>query len=469
MNTPGSHAAPADPGPPTRGSRPWAWFLLLTGVFYVAHPHSLVASRILLDHQAADQAEQQQADTNAAAVDDGSMRRRVSLLVLVVVAMGSCLRGGDRRLAIQGVMGWSMVAFAALVVVSPLWSATPFLSLRRVISFGFLVIGAVAVACRFCVEDLMLLVVLAASFYLGLGVLAEITAGTFRPGADGYRFAGTLHPNRQGMNCALLIMASLALGSRRPSRWKYWILATVAAGFLVLTGSRTSLASGLVGLGVWWGLTVAPLRLLTNAILGIVCLLPLLLIAASWQGDRVDDAVRSMLLLGRTSGDSGDATLTGRVPLWQECADYAAEHWLLGFGYKSFWSPKRILQVSDNQGWSIMAAHNGYLETVLNVGVVGLALFGVILAAGILRAWRLARSTRGPAAAFAAAVLCWLAANSLLESWIDEPILPAFVALTLLSMLGLMQHPDWMVAGTQEFRTEQVADPKLSAEWALGT
>ncbi|MEQ8836136.1 MAG: O-antigen ligase family protein, partial [Lacipirellulaceae bacterium] len=142
-----------------------------------------------------------------------------------------------------------------------------------------------------------------------------------------------------------------------------------------------------------------------------------------------------------------------RIPLWEECAGQLAERPWLGFGYKSFWTPQRILKISHHQGWSIMQAHNGYLEMALNVGLIGAGLFIAIIVLSIKHALALFAETKSVGAAYAVAVLSWLVLNTLLESWIDEPLLPSFVSLTLIVSLACLEQPLW-----QRNDLKQIAD-----------
>jgi exopolysaccharide production protein ExoQ len=80
-------------------------------------------------------------------------------------------------------------------------------------------------------------------------------------------------------------------------------------------------------------------------------------------------------LLGRND------TLTGRTEIWQ-----VLWHWdlnpLVGTGFESFWLGDRLLQVQDVLPSFLNEAHNGYLETYLNLGFIGVGItFALLLAA----------------------------------------------------------------------------------------
>lgn len=67
-------------------------------------------------------------------------------------------------------------------------------------------------------------------------------------------------------------------------------------------------------------------------------------------------------LLGR------EETLTGRTNIWNALIPYARKRLILGYGFGSFWTTSLRDQIN-------VSAHNGYLETILNLGIAGLLLF----------------------------------------------------------------------------------------------
>jgi exopolysaccharide production protein ExoQ len=71
-----------------------------------------------------------------------------------------------------------------------------------------------------------------------------------------------------------------------------------------------------------------------------------------------------------------DVTLTGRTGIWRAVTDSIAKRPLFGYGYQAFWlglegeSYRVILAVS----WVLAQAQNGFLDVMLEMGVVGLAI-----------------------------------------------------------------------------------------------
>jgi exopolysaccharide production protein ExoQ len=82
-----------------------------------------------------------------------------------------------------------------------------------------------------------------------------------------------------------------------------------------------------------------------------------------------------------------DATLTGRVPLWELVDTKISHHLLLGFGYQAFWTD------GNPQAWAIWSkiqwmaphAHNGYRDILLSFGLSGMALFVLVVVPAIRR------------------------------------------------------------------------------------
>jgi exopolysaccharide production protein ExoQ len=99
-----------------------------------------------------------------------------------------------------------------------------------------------------------------------------------------------------------------------------------------------------------------------------------------------------MEVLGRSSD------LTGRTELWRAVFESIQEKPLLGFGFSGYW--KGACASSDNVqgqiGWAPTYSHDGYLEIMLSLGLVGLLLAIWILATLFKRSWRRADEGDSP-------------------------------------------------------------------------
>jgi exopolysaccharide production protein ExoQ len=89
-----------------------------------------------------------------------------------------------------------------------------------------------------------------------------------------------------------------------------------------------------------------------------------------------DLRVSIVRMLGR------DMTLTGRTAIW-DAVLREDTNFFFGEGYYSFWLGDRTERLSAQYHYELNESHNGYLETYLNGGSIGLFLFvGVLLSAG---------------------------------------------------------------------------------------
>ena len=78
-----------------------------------------------------------------------------------------------------------------------------------------------------------------------------------------------------------------------------------------------------------------------------------------------------------------DSTLTGRSEIWNEVISLTPNP-LIGAGFDSFWLGERLQQMWAKHWWNPTGSHNGYLETYINLGWIGLVLLGLLIVA-ILR------------------------------------------------------------------------------------
>jgi O-antigen ligase len=73
--------------------------------------------------------------------------------------------------------------------------------------------------------------------------------------------------------------------------------------------------------------------------------------------------------------------LTGRTDLWHAILGVNINPWI-GTGFMSFWLGSRLQFLWGMFSFYPQEAHNGYLEIYINLGWIGLAFFGLLLATG---------------------------------------------------------------------------------------
>ena len=75
-----------------------------------------------------------------------------------------------------------------------------------------------------------------------------------------------------------------------------------------------------------------------------------------------------------------ESTLIGRRQLWGELLALDTNP-LFGVGFESFWLGPWVSDLAAKRGFTPNEAHNGYLETYLNLGLIGLLLLLALLVA----------------------------------------------------------------------------------------
>lgn len=406
---------------------PWLLFLFLAVVFFFIYHNFSTAPSGVGFYDAPE-------EMITGAVADGSIARRIALISMAIFAIVTLIRHrGDGRLRIKDSLGWILLGFAAWALVSPIWAEDKALSLTRAVVFGILCMAAVAVVRRFSFREIILWTLFTSGSYLVLGVFTEALFGTFQPFASGYRFAGTLHPNSQGINCALLLLSGVAAADVEKRRRSLFLgCAFVGFVFLVLSGSRTAFASALVTLGVY-GVSVCSRRAKVAAVyaLSIVFCALLLVLGNAFLPD-----LRSAVMLGR--GDSNVDSFNGRTGIWDEIAPYVERHPIVGYGFGGFWTPSHISEISAEEKWGIPNSHSAYLDYLLTLGAIGLMGYVILFLAGIRRAFRLHKLTRNSAFVFWAMLLVFCTMDGFLESAAANPSLPMFLSLVALVSLAVL-------------------------------
>lgn len=79
-----------------------------------------------------------------------------------------------------------------------------------------------------------------------------------------------------------------------------------------------------------------------------------------------------------------ESTIEGRQVLWRELLAMGTNP-LFGAGYESFWLGDRLKKLWEAHWWQPTQAHNGYLETYLNLGLVGLMLLVGLIASTFMK------------------------------------------------------------------------------------
>lgn len=151
------------------------------------------------------------------------------------------------------------------------------------------------------------------------------------------------------------------------------LLLGMAFWLLQMADSSAAIVSAVLGGGVVL-LMQYPFFIRRVKYIGSYCLIALAMIALLYFLPEL-----SKVLLG-SMGE--DITLTGRTDLWADLLLVPINQ-IVGAGYQSFWLGERAEAIWEKYYFHPNQAHNGYLETYLNGGLVGIVLLvTMIIAAG---------------------------------------------------------------------------------------
>lgn len=406
---------------------PWVPILFLTGIFFMTN-HNLFfpihyRERLMLE-----------SSQIAREILEGSLRRRLSFLLLALFGAAHFFLRGKNRLNINGSLGGLVLCYLAWAFLSILWTDNHLLTFRRVLVFGAFSLTAISMAKRYPLNYLILFAFCSSLMLLLTGLCTEIYLHTFKPFDAAYRFAGTCHPNNQGLNCGLLFLSAISLGEASKNRRFYLGAAVIAFIFLVLTKSRASLIGTLFALGAYWSFKSSLPKKGVVVLISSWLLSLLLLIFGKGLLSRIWETI----LLGR--GGLQTYTLSGRIPLWLDLLEHAKQSPLFGYGYHSFWDPPRHIQLFNNIGWVPYHAHSEYLELLLDLGVVGLLLFVSIMALGTRRSLNYYRRSGISGYGFCFSLLLFCLIRGVLEPTIAEPKLFTFLIMWGTAYLAFVKN-----------------------------
>ncbi len=155
------------------------------------------------------------------------------------------------------------------------------------------------------------------------------------------------------------------------------IIAVIAVILLFLSSSKTALGLALLA-PVLAGFTLIIARTfrVSSAIVLVVMVLGFFVCSRLTGFDT--DRIAYML--------TGDSSFTGRTTIWNFAETEIARSPFLGWGYQSFWLVgSDAPSIVDAPGWVKLMpnAHNGYYDTTLELGYVGLALLLIFVIASV--------------------------------------------------------------------------------------
>jgi len=332
--------------------------------------------------------------------------------IVLVILVGSILllvRGRDR--VKLGRMPYPLIAFLVLATASVAWSFYPGSSALGVTAQWVTTIAALPVALLLSWDELLRVLGWVLRLILGLSFLFEFVVSAFirhpifpvwLTPDNPHHVAKLLYWSRdllfsggkiQGIvgNSSLLAMIALLalivfavqLACRTTRFWGwFWLL--VALVTIGITRSAT-IFIGVVAVAIVAAAAIIVRRATSDRsrMFRSTGIIAVVVIAAG-----LGVIFRSQLL--ELLGKSG--TLTGRQGIWEAVIHLAQQRPAFGWGWVSYWTPwvEPFKDLIVRGGVQVMHAHNAWLDVWLQLGILGLVVFGLLVVSTVVRSWLMA-------------------------------------------------------------------------------
>lgn len=278
-----------------------------------------------------------------------------------------------------------LIAFFLYCLVSILWSDFPFIAFKRwVKTLGHPVMALIILTDPDPARALRTVMKRLAYLLLPLSVIFIKYFPQYGRGWDpftGQAFNNGVGLTKNGLGyvCMVLglflvwnLMTAGKIGEPRERR----VEVLLSAGFLAMIAwlldmadSKTSLVTLLLG-----AVTIILLRfgVMSRRFIGTtVVVLALLAVGVELAFDASAELIK---FLGR------NPSLTDRTLVWDDALALQSS-FLFGAGFESFWLGERLEILWEKWWWKPNQAHNGYIETYLNLGAIGvMLLLGMLVA-----------------------------------------------------------------------------------------
>jgi O-antigen ligase len=330
-----------------------------------------------------------------------------------------------------------LFATLGLMALSIAWSAYPGASALGVLATLATTVYAVFLATCFTWAELVDALARAMRLVLALSLVFEFVVATFVqhpvlplfvdysdlekiPAAfywsrellfEGGRIQGIVgNANILAMAALLSLIAEVArvVGRRGAGAASaFWI--AVAVAVLALTRSSTVIVAtvvvAVIVLAAWFARRGSGRRRTATTVL-----LPVLLVAGAAAA--IVFRAPLLALLGRSSD------LTNRLDIWATVAETASRRPVGGWGWVSYWAP--WVEPFDDlvviRGVHYLQAHNAWLDTYLQLGVLGVVVVGLFVLTTVARSWSFALDGPRDAALVPLALLVAILVQGLTES-----------------------------------------------------
>ncbi|UST97822.1 O-antigen ligase family protein [Pseudomonas siliginis] len=273
-----------------------------------------------------------------------------------------------------------LLLFLGCVAASISWSSEPMLSFKRFVALLSVVFFAGFIAWRYSIERIAFLFgcVIGAAALVGL-IFAVIRpdiafiSGGIRDGA----FRGVFAEKNAGarLNAIAILLLLPMIRQRNPLAMLYGLFALIAIG---LAQSATAISLIVAGTASYaYFITLIRLRINRSLLAFTAATLVFFLLC----GVLYANYAMLLELVGR------DPSLTDRTLIWELLQPLIDAQFLKGYGFGAFWASADADAFITRWGY-IGNAHSGYVETLLNGGLIQLIALLLMFAQTLSKRYR---------------------------------------------------------------------------------
>lgn len=277
-----------------------------------------------------------------------------------------------------------------IIVLSIIWSENPNTSFYKVVQLISTTLLAIQVTLRYKLNDflkrfelflwaIVFLSIFYIVFFPSIGIENGYHQGSWK-GIFGQK-------NTFGIILMFLltIRVSKIISNKRKLNMLNFLLIPLLIFFIVKTGSSTALVISVLIFFV--AIFVILFKVLSRIVIASVIAISFSIVGALYLVIEALNLKGNLLnILGR------DSTLTGRTAIWDTIQNvFIAEKPLLGYGFGLFWSSNSpyVYQFQEIIKFKTITSHNGYLDLVLDIGLLGAALVIILFISSIIKTFSL--------------------------------------------------------------------------------
>lgn len=331
------------------------------------------------------------ASTDASLVDavqtnlEGSPMDRVVLSVLMLLALFTM----RKRLDKVGMFlrnNYMLIILLGVMAISILWSDFKIVSLKRwVRSVGLIIMVMMVFTEEHPLRYVVKLIEMLSLFLIGgslvlIFLVPSIGTEVWTGGEVSWIGLAT-HKNMLGQYGAMgsIFFLWRFFCVRKVGQKLYYLtLLAIALSALILIGSRSFTSISVTFIGMMILLLFVLSRKFGKLGWIVVFLITASVVAAALfiQSNLFSQSLTTYVL---ESGGK-DLTFTGRTDIWkQTLKNVDGREAVIGTGYESYWLTRKADKVRYLLDWDFFSAHDGYIETFLELGILGLIILGLFL------------------------------------------------------------------------------------------